>query len=223
MADLVINSITLDCTPGAQFNTDIEYRISGGGAFTSAGSALTNTDGTFVTPFVINGLAEDTCYDIQFSTTDFIDCPYIEMFCIGAGTTTTTTSTTTTTTETTTTTSTTTTTTEALPLVIIGNEAIVGGGNITNVSVNTQPVTGVTYPITPGNSDSGTISTGPDPSSNVEVTVTATTGNITVTGSDSNSQCQDFTIAGTYFFTGVVMDNITPVVVDVAEVGDNCA
>lgn len=113
MASLVINSITLSCIVEDPFQTSIEYRISGGGAYTNAGVANTNPDGTFVTPFVINGLAEDTCYDIRFSISSSVDaiCPYVEGFCIGAGTTTTTTSTTTTSTTTTTTSSTTTTTT----------------------------------------------------------------------------------------------------------------
>lgn len=48
MANLLIESITLSCTPEAQFTTTIEYRVSGGGSYTSAGTALTNTDGTLL-------------------------------------------------------------------------------------------------------------------------------------------------------------------------------
>jgi len=106
MASLVINSITLNCVPSSSFQTSIGYRISGGGSYINAGTANTNTDGTFVTPFVIAGLLDDTCYDIQFtiSASNPGICPFVEGFCFGGGTTTTTTTTTSTSTSTTSTT-----------------------------------------------------------------------------------------------------------------------
>lgn len=137
MASIVINSITLDCTPGEQFNTSIAYALAGSGFFTSAGTALTNTNGTFVSPFVINDLDEDTCYDIRFTNATVPICIYIEEFCIGAGTTTTTTTTTSTST---TTTSTTTTTTQAPPQFNWLFTEISGGNGLLTIDVNSVNV-----------------------------------------------------------------------------------
>ena len=103
MASLLINSIDISCILSSNFLTTIEYRVSGSGSYIISGTADTNTDGTFVSPYIINGLLDNTCYDIRFSSSEEPLCPYVETFCIGSGTTTTSTSTSTSSTTTTTT------------------------------------------------------------------------------------------------------------------------
>ncbi len=112
MATIQLKGLALTCTPEAQFNTLIEYKIYSDSSYTTFGTAATQVTGQFVSQQNITGLLDDTCYDIRVTATLPGVCgPFIEQFCTGAGTTTTTTSTSTTSTTSTTTTSTTTTST----------------------------------------------------------------------------------------------------------------
>ena len=81
MATVRITGITLSCTPGAQFNTLIEYKLTSDVGWTSAGNKLTNTNGTFTTPLDITGLDEGECYDFRFTPGIANACPLIEEFC----------------------------------------------------------------------------------------------------------------------------------------------
>lgn len=114
------------------------------------------------------------------------------------------TTTTTTTSTSTTTSSTTTSTTTAAVLIQVNN------GNtttpITNITVDGNNLLGPVYPIGPGVNTSGFYP--PTASASIRVFYdTQIFGSTDVTGSDSNTTCQDYDGSPSYLFTGIVLSS----------------
>lgn len=128
--DLTITSVTLLAPlPTTNQVAVLSYKFYGDVIYTPIpGTTYIQPDGTFVSPVVITGLANDACYDVKIET----DCSvFVKQYCIGNPPSTTTTQPTTTSSSTTTTVAPTTSTTST------SSSTTIGGTTTTSTTVGT--------------------------------------------------------------------------------------
>jgi hypothetical protein len=109
----------------------------------------------------------------------------------------------------------------------VTNNAVTGGVAVLLVQYDNYPpnnngsVAGA-YPALPGQSKNTTIAHSFVPGKFVISVDGDLFGYIQITGSDDVQQCQNYSGASTYTFTGVVVNNSQPVVIIVTDSGNVC-